>query len=460
MNKNLIKSDFNFFVPIDITKSKDRKGNEVMRVKGIASTPDLDSEDEVLLPIGFDLSRFLSSGYINWNHQGKSSPDKIIGEPDVAKITNDGSLYIEGILYPESDLAKSVWKLGETLKKNSSGRRLGWSIEGKSLERDPINPKRITKALITGVAITPSPVNTNTYLDLVKGEQKEDFVNYEFEEDIELHKLEKGEFLYEFNVGDKVYGITKSFDCVEKKSIVPDIEKEESESQKKIKKVMSEFKSGTLKDSHGNKVTDRDQALAIAMSEAGISKEKAMDTTSTAPLIPESLDPKHKEVLKKAIVNGILPLQNLIQKGGRRATLGEIREWKGQKYRKTLQGWEPVTEGKSKVKQKEESKEKFSIWDEAKKIKSKLMEAKGDNFEEEAFKLFQQNKHKDDKFSTPIKFMRYAWGEAYKNNETIIYIKERLKGISSEESSKITSKKQDKANKDADRRYKNMFPRY
>ena len=192
------------------------------------------------------------------------------------------------------------------------------SIEGKALERDPMNPKRITKALITGLAITPTPVNANTSLDLVKGIQKDDYVDLKFEEEIEFTEVEKGEYLYEFNVGDKTYAITKAFDCVEKKAIVPDIEKEDSEPQKKIKKVMSEFKAGTLKDSHGNKVTDRDQALAIAMSEAGISKEKAMDTTSTAPLIPESLEKKPKimtsPVIKKAIKDGIIPLDKLICK--------------------------------------------------------------------------------------------------------------------------------------------------
>jgi hypothetical protein len=35
----------------------------------------------------------------------------------------------------------------------------------------------------------------------------------------------------------------------------------------KVKKVMGEYKRGTLKSSSGKKVTSRDQALAIGMSE-------------------------------------------------------------------------------------------------------------------------------------------------------------------------------------------------
>ena len=39
--------------------------------------------------------------------------------------------------------------------------------------------------------------------------------------------------------------------------------------QKKVAKVMREYKAGTLKSSSGDKVTTKDQAIAIAMSEAG-----------------------------------------------------------------------------------------------------------------------------------------------------------------------------------------------
>jgi len=52
------------------------------------------------------------------------------------------------------------------------------------------------------------------------------------------------------------------------------IQKSEDESkEKKVAKVMAEFKAGTLKSSSGEVVTDKDQAIAIAMSEAGMSKK-------------------------------------------------------------------------------------------------------------------------------------------------------------------------------------------
>ena len=46
--------------------------------------------------------------------------------------------------------------------------------------------------------------------------------------------------------------------------------------EKKVKKVMKEFKSGTLRSGSkkGPKVKSRKQAIAIALSEAGLSKKK------------------------------------------------------------------------------------------------------------------------------------------------------------------------------------------
>lgn len=44
--------------------------------------------------------------------------------------------------------------------------------------------------------------------------------------------------------------------------------------QDKVHKVMREYKAGQLKSSSGDKVKSREQAVAIAMSEAGMSKGK------------------------------------------------------------------------------------------------------------------------------------------------------------------------------------------
>jgi len=49
-----------------------------------------------------------------------------------------------------------------------------------------------------------------------------------------------------------------------------------TKSQKKVGTVMKEFKAGKLKSSSGKKVTNPKQAIAIGLSEAGMSKKKMM----------------------------------------------------------------------------------------------------------------------------------------------------------------------------------------
>lgn len=163
-----VPDKFNFFCPAKITKAKDKEGKEIMKIGGIASTASVDADGEILDPAGFQLDYFLNSGYLNWHHQAKTDPTAIVGEPTKAEVTKDG-LYIEGILYADSKTAQGIYSLAKTLEKNKSTRRLGFSIEGKVLERDPLDETKILSAQITGVAITPTPKNPNTLLNIIKG---------------------------------------------------------------------------------------------------------------------------------------------------------------------------------------------------------------------------------------------------------------------------------------------------
>jgi len=108
---------FKFFLPADIEKATSDKGVEVMKVKGIASTANTDSQNEALSPSGMDLKDFK---WINWNHHGSKDPSTIIGEPTKAEVTKSNELYIEGVLYPEVPMAKTVWGLMKALKSPST----------------------------------------------------------------------------------------------------------------------------------------------------------------------------------------------------------------------------------------------------------------------------------------------------------------------------------------------------
>ena len=161
------KNNFRFWVPLEtILKGKDAAGKQTMKVSGMASTKTKDMDGESLDPSGFDISYLKNKGIINWNHN--KSPNAVIGEPTKATITKAG-LHVEAELYPDSELAKQVYSLAETLEKSSKTRRLGFSIEGKATERDELDPTKVTKALVTNIALTISPKNPDSIVNIIKG---------------------------------------------------------------------------------------------------------------------------------------------------------------------------------------------------------------------------------------------------------------------------------------------------
>lgn len=158
--------DFKFFIPFDVVKSEDTNENMVpeMRIAGYASTSQKDRQDEEIMQKGLDISEFINNGWFNYDHDNT----KILGYPDKDKCRVDkNGFYVEGCLIPGIPLAKSLWETALSLKKSNAPRKLGFSIEGKTLQRDALG--RITKAKVYNVAITANPVNTSCTWDaLVK----------------------------------------------------------------------------------------------------------------------------------------------------------------------------------------------------------------------------------------------------------------------------------------------------
>ena len=179
-----------------------------MIVWGQASTNDEDLDGETLEPNGYDLSSFLSKGLINYEHLAKNrSPLYYIGEPIDAKI-KDNKFFIKAKLWEKSKMARDLWDTLHIMKASGSNRGIGWSIEGTPLEKDKNNEKRITKARITHTALTFMPKNANTWAEIVKGEQKEDYIEPNVEDDSDV--------LYKFKKGDKEYIIKSDLSTIEK----------------------------------------------------------------------------------------------------------------------------------------------------------------------------------------------------------------------------------------------------
>lgn len=148
------KDIFRFDLPMDIVKSKDPDKTEEMRIAGYASTSDEDRQGDSIVQKGLDISDFVDSGFFNFDHDST----KILGYPDKERTRIDShGFYTEGLLLP-TKLAKSIWEAAVALKKSNAPRRFGFSVEGKTLQRDAFG--KIVKAKVYHVAITPSPVNT------------------------------------------------------------------------------------------------------------------------------------------------------------------------------------------------------------------------------------------------------------------------------------------------------------
>lgn len=163
-------------VDLDIEKSKDKAASDEDRYdnmifSGVASDASKDDEQETLDPNGFVLDRFLKSGLFNLDHLPTRSPINKskywVGEPTHAEV-KDGKLYVKGKLWKHSPEARAFWDKAIEMKESGSTRKPGMSVEGKVLERDPKNPLKVRKALITNIALTFTPVNTHTFLDIQK----------------------------------------------------------------------------------------------------------------------------------------------------------------------------------------------------------------------------------------------------------------------------------------------------
>lgn len=152
---------FKVVLPASLEKAQDGS----YKVRGLASTQGMDQQGEMIIQKGIDLTPIdKRKGILNWDHQ--KGPENTIGLLDGYQKTNDG-LYVEGRLFKNHTKARAVKEIMESLGEGDRG-RMGLSVEGKILERDPANPKVIRKCMINAVALTMNPVNASTYADLVK----------------------------------------------------------------------------------------------------------------------------------------------------------------------------------------------------------------------------------------------------------------------------------------------------
>jgi len=146
------------YIDYDIESKSLEDNKPEYYIKGYASLPTKDREEEIVLKDGIIFDEFLNYGYFNFDH--RHEPPYILGVPTNAKIDNQG-FYVEGKLF-DTPLVKDIIELYNTCKKAGVRNLLGLSIEGKVLEKDYTNPNIIKKVLVRWVAVSPKVVNYDT----------------------------------------------------------------------------------------------------------------------------------------------------------------------------------------------------------------------------------------------------------------------------------------------------------
>lgn len=167
-----MENDFKFTMPAEIVKSDDGE----YKVAGLASTEDLDQQQEVIIQKGIDLTPVdEGKGFFNFDHSNK--PEDLVGTVDGYKRDSKG-LYVYGKLFKGHQRAEAIYSIMKGLNERKKG-AVGLSVEGRILERDPQNPKIIRKCQIKNVAITFNPVNKSTYANLIKSMAQDASVDFQ-----------------------------------------------------------------------------------------------------------------------------------------------------------------------------------------------------------------------------------------------------------------------------------------
>lgn len=166
--------DFLVHIPVELVKSE-KDGEEQWTIQGIASTGDSDLQGESIDQEGLDISLLKAGrGLFNADHQ--RGPENVVGQIEDAEfITHEGkkALHVQGYLFKEQPKAQAFRNILKSLKKGS-GPRVHMSIEGKILQRDHTDNKRIKKARIDKIALTLDPVNPYTFAELCKSLNTQD----------------------------------------------------------------------------------------------------------------------------------------------------------------------------------------------------------------------------------------------------------------------------------------------
>lgn len=166
---------FQFHIPLEPLHKGGSASTGRMRIGGIVSTEDRDQDGERILKTALDFGPFNRCGFFNDNHS-KSTSSGVVGRPTVAarwvekgeqlptgKRSDRAGWWVEGELF--GDEGRKLWSQIKDLQ--GTDRQFGFSIQGSTHERDPLDKRTITRAVVRHVAVTHEPVNDTTAVEIL-----------------------------------------------------------------------------------------------------------------------------------------------------------------------------------------------------------------------------------------------------------------------------------------------------
>jgi hypothetical protein len=151
-------------VIFDLIKAE-KQSDATAKIKGVISTDAVDLQGEIIKQSGLDFEHFKTRGVFNYEH--RPGAENVLGYPTKVDTSNDQTS-IEGILLLDQPRAKEIYNLAKAMERAGKVRKIGFSVEGQIVDRDPKDPSIVTKAKVLNCAITVNPVNPQTAMSLVK----------------------------------------------------------------------------------------------------------------------------------------------------------------------------------------------------------------------------------------------------------------------------------------------------
>lgn len=167
---------YRIFVPIEddeLLKAVTMDDNGDYIVQGVMTSDAKDEQDDIISPEGMDCSYFLEKGWIKYEHG--SNPDQFIGEPIAVQVGRFihpttkkavNGIFVKGRLFAQRKLTQKAVEAITEIQKSNTSRRMGWSIEGNTKERNEAG--KIVKSVLRNVVLTMNPINTTTWAELAK----------------------------------------------------------------------------------------------------------------------------------------------------------------------------------------------------------------------------------------------------------------------------------------------------